>query len=111
MQLDVMLLPVQDECTELYFHAERGVSCHAGGMRLAGGCVVSFDGYYNLFPIGTYRKYTVCTSPQLVLEARGRGRVMLTACDAQGNVLLEESTSVNAENFCKVTAGFGVVVI
>ena len=103
MQLDVMLLPVQDACTELYFHAERDVSCHAGGMRLAGGCVVSFDGYYNLFPIGTYRKYTVCTSPQLVLEARGRGRVRLTACDVQGNVLLEESTSVNAENFCKVT--------
>lgn len=91
MAYDVMLLPEQDECAELFFHAAEAVRCRSGLLYLQPDDRISFDAYYNLFPAKVYHDYTVCTSPALHVTLQGRGTLTLTACDEEGRVLAEET--------------------
>lgn len=98
MVFDVMLLPEQGSCTELYFHPSDtdAAMCRNASLHLRAQSHVSFDAYYNLFPAKVYREYTVCTAPTLCLRAKGNGTAVLIACDADGAVLAEEAADFSS---------------
>ncbi len=97
-----MLLPQMGECSELFYHSAtpEQVQCYDGTLLLQSGASVSFNGYYNLFPQMIYRNYTVCASPFLHVCLQGKGMLFLTACDAKGNILAEETARIAADAPC-----------
>lgn len=100
MYFDTMLLPQQKDCKAMFYHvapADAAVSGEKGLFLKAGGSV-SFDAYYNLFPLCTYREFTVCSDPVLRLQLKGCGTAELIACDSEGNVLAEERADFSAED-------------
>ncbi len=100
LYFDSMLLPMQEECTDLYWHtdAQHNTAASENGLHLPSGMQISFDGYYNLFPYAVYRDYTVCRSPVLSVTLQGCGTVTLTALDAAGEITAQVQQEFHADD-------------
>lgn len=94
-----MLLPAENDCKAMFYHAvpEDAATPQNNGLLLAAGASISFDTYYNLFPLQTYREFTVCSNPLLSLKLKGCGTVSLIACDADGLMVAQEVQSFSSE--------------
>ncbi len=90
LHYQMLLLPERGECAEMFYHTPDAVQQDAAGLHLPQGARITFDAYYNLFPALTYRKYTVCTTPELTVRVQGNGTVCLNACAADGAILAQE---------------------